>query len=219
MTDVSRAERVLAWGEMARQVAHEIKNPLTPMRLGLQHLRRVYRDRRPDFDRTLEDTAERMLAEIDRLDTIARAFSRFAAPADEHVSRSTGSISAAVVGEVVQLYRLAEEGCAVRLTCQPAAFGAARADEVKEVVVNLLENARNAGARVVDVTGGARPASRWPTTDRGFPRNCCPGSSSRASRRRRAAPDWASRSSGGWWRAGAVGSRSRARWDGGREWW
>ena len=62
VTDVSRAERVLAWGEMARQVAHEIKNPLTPMRLGLQHLRRVYRDRRADFDRTLEDTAERMLA-------------------------------------------------------------------------------------------------------------------------------------------------------------
>ena len=83
VTDVSRAERVLAWGEMARQVAHEIKNPLTPMRLGLQHLRRVYRDRRGDFDRILEDTADRMLAEIDRLDTIARAFSRFAAPADD----------------------------------------------------------------------------------------------------------------------------------------
>ena len=90
VTDLSRAERVLAWGEMARQVAHEIKNPLTPMRLGVQHLQRVYRDRRPDFDRTLEDTAERILAEIDRLDTIARAFSRFAAPADES-SRSIGS--------------------------------------------------------------------------------------------------------------------------------
>src|SRR5262249_29365760 len=52
VTDVSRAERVLAWGEMARQVAHEIKNPLTPMRLGLQHLRRVYRDKGAEFDRT-----------------------------------------------------------------------------------------------------------------------------------------------------------------------
>ncbi len=78
---------------MARQVAHEIKNPLTPMRLGMQHLRRVYRDRRGDFDQTLEETADRMLAEIDRLDTIARAFSRFAAPAAE-ISRSTGSTSA-----------------------------------------------------------------------------------------------------------------------------
>lgn len=150
VTDVSRAERVLAWGEMARQVAHEIKNPLTPMRLGLQHLRRVYRDRRQEFDRTLEDTAERMLAEIDRLDTIARAFSRFAAPADDDQPLDRIDLSAAV-GEVVQLYRLAEEGYDVRLTALPGSFGAARADEVKEVIVNLLENARNAGARGVEV--------------------------------------------------------------------
>ena len=153
VTDVSRAERVLAWGEMARQVAHEIKNPLTPIRLGMQHLRRVYRDSREDFDRTLEETAERMLAEIDRLDTIARAFSRFAAPADEKLPLDRIDL-AVVVGEVIQLYRLAEEGCEVRLTCLPDAYGAARADEVKEVMVNLLENARAAGASIVDVVVG-----------------------------------------------------------------
>jgi signal transduction histidine kinase len=153
VTDVSRAERVLAWGEMARQVAHEIKNPLTPMRLGMQHLRRVYRDRREEFDRTLEETAGRILGEIDRLDTIARAFSRFAAPAD--LNQPLDSIDLAVtVGEVVQLYRLAEEECEVRLEVEPPAMGAARADEVKEVLVNLLENARNAGAGVVRVTVG-----------------------------------------------------------------
>jgi signal transduction histidine kinase len=153
ITDVSRAERVLAWGEMARQVAHEIKNPLTPMRLGMQHLRRVYRDRRGDFDLALEETAERILGEIDRLDTIARAFSRFAAPADVHQPLDRVDL-ALTVGEVVQLYRLAEEGCEVRLDTQPEAVGAARADEVKEVVVNLLENARNAGATVVRVIVG-----------------------------------------------------------------
>jgi len=59
-----------------------------------------------------------------------------------------------VVGEVIHLYRLADEGSTVRLTCQPGAAGAARADEVKEVMVNLLENARNAGAKVVDVMVG-----------------------------------------------------------------
>jgi signal transduction histidine kinase len=151
VTDVSRAERVLAWGEMARQVAHEIKNPLTPMRLGMQHLRRVYRERRAEFDQTLEETAERILGEIDRLDTIARAFSRFAAPAD--LRQPLHSIDLAVtVGEVVQLYRLAEEGCEVRLDAAQGATGAARADEVKEVLVNLLENARHAGATLVQVT-------------------------------------------------------------------
>jgi two-component system, NtrC family, nitrogen regulation sensor histidine kinase NtrY len=150
---VSRAERVLAWGEMARQVAHEIKNPLTPMRLGMQHLRRVYRDRRTEFDRTLDETADRILAEIDRLDTIARAFSRFAAPALQDQALQKLDLGAAVE-EVVQLYRLSEEACSVRLTAEPNAFGRARSDEVKEVLVNLLENARNAGASVVEVRAG-----------------------------------------------------------------
>jgi nitrogen fixation/metabolism regulation signal transduction histidine kinase len=153
VSDVSRAERVLAWGEMARQVAHEIKNPLTPMRLGMQHLRRVYRERRGEFDRTLDETADRILAEIDRLDTIARAFSRFAAPAVQDQPLDRIDLNE-VVGEVVQLYRLAEEGCTVNLTAEPRAFGAARPDEVKEVLVNLLENARNAGATVVEVSIG-----------------------------------------------------------------
>jgi nitrogen fixation/metabolism regulation signal transduction histidine kinase len=153
VTDVSRAERVLAWGEMARQVAHEIKNPLTPMRLGMQHLLRVYQERRGEFDRTLDETAERILAEIDRLDTIARAFSRFAAPAAQHQPLDRIDLGVPV-GEVVELYRLADEGFAVRLTAEAQPFGAARADEVKEVMVNLLENARNAGARVAQVTVG-----------------------------------------------------------------
>jgi signal transduction histidine kinase len=153
VSEVSRAERVLAWGEMARQVAHEIKNPLTPMRLGMQHLRRVYRDRRTEFDRTLDETADRILAEIDRLDTIARAFSRFAAPALQDQALQKIDLGAAAE-EVVQLYRLSEEACSVRLTAEPNALGAARRDEVKEVLVNLLENARNAGASVVEVRAG-----------------------------------------------------------------
>ena len=81
--EVARAERVLAWGEMARQVAHEIKNPLTPIRLGVQHLRRARTDPRINFDTVLNDNVRRILAEIDRLDEIARSFSRYgSAPAD-----------------------------------------------------------------------------------------------------------------------------------------
>ena len=155
LTDVSRAERVLAWGEMARQVAHEIKNPLTPLRLGMQHLLRVHRDRRPDFDRTLEDTSARILAEIDRLDTIARAFSRFGAPAESAAPLEPVDLSI-TASEVVQLYRLAEEGAVVTLTSNGAVWSVARKDELKEVLVNLLENARNAGASriMVDVAAG-----------------------------------------------------------------
>src|SRR3989442_2150321 len=78
-TALTRAARVLAWGEMARQIPHEIKNPLTPIRLGIQHLQRVRaKPRGLDFDAALRETAERILAQIDRLAAIPPAFSRFA---------------------------------------------------------------------------------------------------------------------------------------------
>ena len=146
VTHLSRAERVLAWGEMARQVAHEIKNPLTPMRLGMQHLIRVWTERPEAFGATLHETAERILGEIDRLDTIARAFSRFAAPAEAPLPLERVELRSAAE-EVAHLYRLASEGATVELESDGAApLVAARRDEVKEVLVNLLENARDAGA-------------------------------------------------------------------------
>ena len=148
VTHLSRAERVLAWGEMARQVAHEIKNPLTPVRLGIQHLQRVYRDRRENFADTLDETSRRILGEIDRLDTIARAFSRFAVPGEEPPPAQRVDL-AGIASEVAQLYQLAGEGTAVVYESDGPVWGLARRDEVKEVLVNLFENARNAGARTI----------------------------------------------------------------------
>jgi len=152
-TALTRAARVLAWGEMARQVAHEIKNPLTPIRLGIQHLQRA-REKKDgrDFDATLAETAGRILAEIDRLDAIARAFSRFASPAAEALPLEPVDVHA-LAREVVHLYSLggAEAEATVALAGEPGALASARRDEVKEVLINLLENARNAGARRVTV--------------------------------------------------------------------
>jgi len=162
-TAFTRAARVLAWGEMARQVAHEIKNPLTPIRLGVQHLRRAHAEGRArDFDATLEDTAARILAEIDRLDAIARAFSRFASPQAEQLPLEPVDLFAAA-REVVQLYALggAEVPTHFEMAGEAGTPALARRDEVKEVLVNLLENARNAGARRVTVRvseGGRRLA-------------------------------------------------------------
>jgi signal transduction histidine kinase len=152
-TALTRAARVLAWGEMARQVAHEIKNPLTPIRLGIQHLQRVRgKGQSTAFEATLNETSERILAEIDRLDGIARAFSRFGAPPSDPEQLPLEPVDlAATAREVVQLYDL---GTATRFEVRasngaPAAL--ARKDEVKEVLVNLLENARNADAKRVTV--------------------------------------------------------------------
>jgi nitrogen fixation/metabolism regulation signal transduction histidine kinase len=151
ITDVTQAERVLAWGEMARQVAHEIKNPLTPLRLGIQHLRRAYRDRRGDFDETLEITAGRILMEIDRLDTIARAFSRFGLPVGENAPLESVPLLA-TAREVADLYQLGGDGIRILVEGDASITRPARKDEVKEVLGNLLENARNAGAGKIALT-------------------------------------------------------------------
>jgi len=139
-----QAARVLAWGEMANQIAHEIKNPLTPMRLGIQHLQRVQRDGRAPLGPTLEETSRRILGEIDRLDTIARAFSRFAAPADGRPAPVPVTL-APLSREVAALYGLTG-GETIRVELEGEVAVLAHDDEVKEALINLLENARNAGA-------------------------------------------------------------------------
>src|SRR5205814_3734213 len=104
------------------------------------------------FDTTLEETSERILAEIDRLDGIARAFSRFGAPSGAEQLPLEPVDLAATAREVVQLYDLGPDGAPrfeVRATNGAPVL--ARKDEVKEVLVNLLENARNADAKRVTV--------------------------------------------------------------------
>ena len=157
VTELARAQRVLAWGEMARQIAHEIKNPLTPIRLGVQHLKRARADKRVDFDRVLDQNVTQILAEIDRLDEIARAFSRYGAAPDER-ARAGAIDVAAVVREVVALERMGEEkGPAwVEEGTDAPVLAMARADELKEVLLNVLENARHAGASRVVVSVGSR---------------------------------------------------------------
>jgi nitrogen fixation/metabolism regulation signal transduction histidine kinase len=153
LTDASHAARVVAWGEMARQIAHEIKNPLTPLRLGLQHLQRVRDERPAEFDRTFVETSARILSEIDRLDTVARAFSRFALPADEAAPLEPVDM-ATTADEALALYRLGDGAGSVTLERTGPVIVQARRDELKEVLMNLVENARNAGATLVRVRVG-----------------------------------------------------------------
>ena len=150
LTDLARAQRVFAWGEMARQVAHEIKNPLTPIRLGVQHLRRARADGRDDFDAILDRNVSRILEEIDRLDEIARSFSKFGTAPGERVPGEPTNL-VAVLRDVVALERLGDSGVAWVIEGEGGdVFALSRADELREVLLNLLENARHAHAtRVV----------------------------------------------------------------------
>jgi len=75
---LARSEREIAWREMARQIAHEIKNPLTPMKLSIQHLQKSWEDQSPDWDLRLKKITRTLIEQIDNLSSIASAFSSFA---------------------------------------------------------------------------------------------------------------------------------------------
>ncbi len=144
MTDELQTERVLAWGEMARQVAHEVKNPLTPIKLSIQHIRRAREDRRTDFDDILVKNVDAILAEIERLAGIAQSFSKYGAPGGEG-EVPVGQVHLhEIVDDVMALYGGGSSTTA--LFEQELALGLppvrARTSELKEVLINLLENAR-----------------------------------------------------------------------------
>lgn len=75
---LAQSERESAWTEMARQVAHEIKNPLTPMRLSVQYLQKAWNENDPELGKKLKNTTQTIVEQIDTLSEIASAFADFA---------------------------------------------------------------------------------------------------------------------------------------------
>ena len=82
---LAQSEREEAWREMAKQVAHEIKNPLTPMRLTVQNFQRKFDISDPDVKAKLNDYSDTLIQQIDTMSSVASAFSNFASmPAQQN---------------------------------------------------------------------------------------------------------------------------------------
>jgi len=75
---LKHSERESAWREVARQIAHEIKNPLTPMKLNVQYLEKAYLENDPKFDEKIRNISHSLVMQIDTLDKVAEMFSEFA---------------------------------------------------------------------------------------------------------------------------------------------
>ena len=75
---LSKSQRELAWREMAKQVAHEIKNPLTPMKLSVQSFKQRFNSKDPKIEEKIQDFSDTLIQQIDVLSSISTAFSHFA---------------------------------------------------------------------------------------------------------------------------------------------
>jgi nitrogen fixation/metabolism regulation signal transduction histidine kinase len=143
VTELIRSKKLVAWSEMARQVAHEIKNPLTPMKLSAQHLLQAGRDRVGDFDRVLEESVGTIVEQIESLRRIAVEFSQFSRMPERKPEWL--DVRSIVEDSLAQYERAV--GLPVEIT-KDLGRGVPKIrvdrDEAKRVFVNVAENALQA---------------------------------------------------------------------------
>ncbi|MFW6327261.1 MAG: ATP-binding protein [Bacteroidota bacterium] len=136
---LAKTEREIAWREMAKQIAHEIKNPLTPMKLHIQHLKRSWREHQDDMDNYLKNFSEIMIGQIDNLSLIATEFSNFAKMPRTKLTRV---YLVERINTASELFRNSENLEIIKdFSNLEHAFIEADSEQINRVFINLLKNA------------------------------------------------------------------------------
>jgi signal transduction histidine kinase len=148
---LAKSEREGAWREMARQVAHEIKNPLTPMKLSIQYLQRAIREKNPDMQMLAQKVASTLVEQIDQLAKIASDFSQFANIGN--VKMEDFDVTE-LLGSLINLYNTNEK---LNISWnKPKCPAIVRADrsQINRLFTNLLQNAIEAspGGGIINIT-------------------------------------------------------------------
>jgi signal transduction histidine kinase len=170
--ELERTQRLEAWADMARQVAHDIKNPLTPIQLSAEHALRINRDTGRPLSPVLDECVTAILGQVRLLRQIASEFSSFAS---SPTSRPELTDVAALVDEVVAPYRTGlGERIAIAVDAS-AGLPAARIDRnlFARALTNVIENALHAmpgsGRLTISVRHGATPSHKPPATSHQSP--------------------------------------------------
>ncbi|WP_029910905.1 sensor histidine kinase [Pelobacter seleniigenes] len=139
LTQLYKAQRMAAWREVARRIAHEIKNPLTPIQLSAQRLRRRYLDRFDEDDHVFDECTRMISNQVDELKNLVNEFSSFARmPATKPTENNLND----VIDECLSLYKQAHKNIDFQRSIDPN-LPVTRFDreQIKRVLINLLENA------------------------------------------------------------------------------
>jgi two-component system nitrogen regulation sensor histidine kinase NtrY len=151
LTELLKAQRLAAWREVAQRIAHEIKNPLTPIQLSAQRLRRrLAEGRTADEKRLLEEATGTIIHEVDGLKRLVDEFSRFArmpalTPRPTDLAR--------LLEGVVTLYRDSHPAVRIRAAFDPDLPPVeVDPDQIKRAVLNLVDNAVEAVGPAGDVS-------------------------------------------------------------------
>ncbi len=138
LTELEKIQRMAAWREVARRIAHEVKNPLTPIQLSAQRLRKRYLEKLGDEGQVFDQCTRTIINQVDELKHLVSEFSSFARmPA---VKKSLNDV-VAVAREVLVLYEEAHRDIIFKLSAQDVVRFAFDLEQLKRVLVNLFDNA------------------------------------------------------------------------------
>ncbi|MGC1521643.1 MAG: ATP-binding protein [Steroidobacteraceae bacterium] len=143
ITTLLQAQRDAAWGEVARRLAHEIKNPLTPIQLSAERMRRKFLGQMNEQDaQILERATHTIIAQVDAMKQMVNAFSEYARAPDMHFSRFDLNL---LITEVVDLYRVQDSSAELKLLLDPQ-LPAISADRmrIRQILNNLVTNSLEA---------------------------------------------------------------------------
>ena len=159
ITALLQAQRDAAWGEVARRLAHEIKNPLTPIQLSAERLRRKYlKTMDKDEAQVLDRATHTIVQQVEAMKEMVNAFSDYARAPDMDISHFDLD---KLAHEVIDLYRAQESDVEIVLTSDPTmAMFEADMGRVRQILHNLIRNAVEAlensqGGRIDVQVGGA----------------------------------------------------------------
>jgi len=136
---IKRVERLEAWQEMARRLAHEIKNPLTPIKLSAERLQYAYAYKKDDFEAILDKTTNTVINETRRLENLVNEFSKFARLPQPHLIRKN---IIETVRECVDFFVSAYPDFVFECDYDPGQVWIDYdSDQIKQVIINIISNA------------------------------------------------------------------------------
>ncbi|HJL47986.1 MAG TPA: ATP-binding protein, partial [Polyangiaceae bacterium LLY-WYZ-15_(1-7)] len=156
-----RAERIAAWREVARRIAHEIKNPLQPIQMEIETMRKLHARGHPSFDEEFEQSTSLILEEVKRMNNMVSEFSRFARlPRPKPEPLDLRELAQHVAG----LHDGGEVALELHLPAEPTVVRADR-EQLTQVLVNLVQNACDAASARHPGHGARVELALAPTAD------------------------------------------------------
>lgn len=155
MTVIAQAQREAAWSEVARRLAHEIKNPLTPIQLAAERMQHRFKGKLEPVDvQVLDRATQTIVAQVDALKGLVNAFGDYAKPARIDLRPLALDM---LFHEVLDLYESSGQCRIVRNIVEPLPPIRGDRERLRQLLVNLLINAVEAGGHGIDIDASLAP--------------------------------------------------------------